>query len=52
MDRLRKILIGVLILIIIGHLILYLIKEQSLVSSILSVIGMTCLIISISIPKK
>lgn len=52
MERLKKILIFVLIAIIIGHILLYFLKEQSLSSSLLGMIGMICLIISITISKS
>lgn len=52
MERTKKISIGLLIVIIIGHIVLYYMKEESLTSFILGVFGMICLIISIIISKK
>lgn len=52
MERQKKILIFVLITIIVGHIFLYFLKQQSLSSSILGIIGMICLIISITISKS
>ena len=51
MNKFRKILIVVYVLIIIGHIVLYITKEEDFTSCVLGVVTMILFIISILISK-
>jgi F0F1-type ATP synthase assembly protein I len=52
MTKIRKYLLIAYVIMIIGHVVLYLMKEESLTSFIGGVVAMICLIISIIVSKK
>jgi len=52
MDKLKKIVIGILVMLIIGHIVLYLMKESSLKSCLLGIVSMILIILSVIISKK
>jgi hypothetical protein len=52
MKKFRKFLLIAYIIMIIGHVVLFIMKEESLTSFILGVVAMVCLIISVIVSKK
>ncbi len=52
MTKIRKYLLIAYVIMIIGHIVLYLMKEESLTSFIWGVVAMICLIISVIVSKR
>ena len=52
MKKFRNFLLIAYIIMIIGHVVLYLMNEESLTSFIFGVFAMICLIISVIVSKK
>lgn len=52
MTKNRKYFLIAYVIMIIGHIVLYLMKEESLTSFILGVVAMICLISSVIVSKR
>ena len=52
MERFKKILLIAYVVILIGHIILYFMKEESLISFILGVTAMVLMILGILVSKR